>query len=208
MDRSQAAFEAFDGIEIELAGGRVLRVPAFSLAEAMRYIRKAGRVFRIREELTEDAPPPEVRAFYQEQDSLVRELAGRIDLTAATLDEIGFTYDAPGGSALSWGDLTAEDMLAMCAIVLDAALAADPGDQAVAQLRWLDEAPSTFGLDAEAVTPAETLQWGWKMAEGFYHHLYGLASDFYFRLHQTPMVEAWRILGPSETSTSADGAAT
>lgn len=206
MDPSRAAFEAFDGVEIELVGGRVVRAPAFSTKEAVGCIRKLYRLGEL-EAAFQEGDLGTIGGLLRTRDELSADLLGRLGLSGERVTSIGFAYESPTGEAIEWGDLTVDDLRAMARIILDAGVAEDEGDQALAQIRWLDEAPGVFGIDGSTVSPADLLAWGFRFQEAFYLHLYGLASDFYSRLHRAPAVKAWKIRGPKKPETSALGAA-
>lgn len=203
MDRGQAAFDAFDGLRIALIGGRVVHAPAFTVADASHFIRLLADLHGA---MVADADGPwtldDVHEIHTLMHRTSSEVADRLGLLDAKLVEIGLEVDG-----VEWGDLTASDLQAMLGILNAACHHPDVGEQAANQMRWLDEATETFGLDPRALSASELFEVGRSIARTYYRHMYGLASDFRSRLHQSPMVKTWTLVG-REALTSAAGSPT
>lgn len=181
MDRSQATFEAYDGVELYL-GDRVVRTPAFTVAEAAHFLRMMDRLA--------SGDGGTVEGF-------VEEFVARAGLGDVRLADLAVACDG-----LEWGDLTANDAQALLRILNEACHDDDLVSRSRAQVRWLEEIPPTFGLGAD-MSPADVFQVGHRFAESYYLHMYGLASDFCSRLHRSPAVKTWVLSGPSSSTSGA-----
>lgn len=181
MERS--AFESFDGVEIRLLGGEVVRCPAFTVSDAAHFIRLLAQ--------SADGDSEVIVSF-------VEQFIERVALGGAKLTELGFELDHEG-EPVGLGDLTYDDGRALCELLRTACWAEDIKARSVAQVRWLDEAPATFGLDL--TEPEEVFAFGRDFCQAFYLHIYGLAEGFCSRLAETPKATTWRVLGPEPTTT-------
>lgn len=179
---SRATFEAFDGVEVTLIGGRVLNVPAFTLSEATAYVRMWSKIT--------DGDARLITSFV---DAFVE----RAGLEDATLAELG--VEAEGCE-----DLTAREVGALVGALSRASWADDERERSAAQLEWLTLAPKTFGVEDRA----ELAALGQRLARDYYVAMYGLSSDFCSRLHLGPEMKAWVVLGHEKSKASTAGTPT
>lgn len=176
VDRNQATFEAFDGVEIRLLNGRVVRSSALTVAEAVHYLRLIERVDA--DDLTA------VTEF-------VAEFPQRVGIQDEKLADLGLEVSGPGAVPLSFGDLTVKDGLSLASLY---AQSIQDGPRAPkAQIRVLDEFPATFGLDAAVLAPSDVFDVARGFTEALYLHIYGLARDFCRHLTTSPRVKVMEL---------------
>lgn len=172
MDRNQATYEAYDGVVLTLLNDRTVQVPALTVEEATRLLRLSAAV--------EEGEPADVEGF-------IGSFPARSGLLGERLEDLrvirvgarpprALAVDEPWADRLKFGNLTLEDGLEIARLYLQATGGAWIAAAARAQIRILEELPSTFGL--EAPTRAETLECARAFAHALYRHIYGLAQDF------------------------------
>jgi hypothetical protein len=196
---TRSTLEAFDGVELRFLNGAVVRCPAFTVAEATHFIRLLARPAEAQEADDELGAADAVAAF-------VEAFVLRTGLGSVRLVDLGLAVDAPNGEPVEWGDLTLTDVMAMLEVLHDACWHDDLVKRSKAQVRWLDETPTTFGFDASDLTPAALFGFGHSLTSALYLHVYGLASGFCSRLAMSPRATTW-MMGRSQ-STSAPGTLT
>ena len=175
MDKNRATFEAYDGVELRLLNGRVVRCPALTVAEAAHFLRMGARV--------EDGD-------YSGVDEFVAAFPVRIGVLKERLVDLGLVVEGPAGP-LAFGDLTLEDGLALARLYGEAVADAKDARSSKAKVRVLDEWPATFGFTAG--TPGEVFQVARSFAEALYLHVYGLAKDFLDHLTLSPGVRVMTL---------------
>lgn len=183
MIHDRATFEAYDGVEIVLVGGEVVKFPALTITESARFLRIWAKIIEGQHDL--------VGVF-------VHEFVERLGLGHVTLAELDVEVEGT-----ECGALTVSDAQDLCGVLHEASWSEDDRARANAQVRWLDEAPGKLGTDT---TDRETLfELGQSFVSVYYLHMYGLARDFCSRLHASPRVKTWVVIGKTETSISAAG---
>jgi len=165
VDRSQATYEAFDGVELRLLNERVVRCKALGVGEAIRYLRLLGSV-------SED---------FQAHHTFMGEFPERIGIIEVPLRDLGFSMEAPRGEELDGGELTVQAALGFLELLSNAENG-DPHSQA----DFMDRFPSAVGFDSSSVIPSEVFDAGRVFAERVYELIYGLASDFSTHLTTSP----------------------
>jgi hypothetical protein len=186
VDEKRAGFEAFGGVEIRL-GERTLRPPAFTVAETSRWL-------HMLDSLAAEGVDP-VDALHTIEAS-VREFGERIGLGDVPLRDLGVEHPATFGEAIALLDL-----------LHDAQWHESIVKRSMAQVKWLDQAPAFFDVDADALDAPALFEMGAVFATDIYLHIYGLAQDFFSRLAVGPRATTWTMDLPSP-STSAPGSPT
>jgi len=174
MDRSEATFQAFDGVTLTLEDGRTVNVRSFSTQEAVHYLRLLSRV--------QDGDAGAHHTF-------VREFPARAGLSDVPLSAFGFQFDVEGVGGVSGGDVTVAQALAFVELLH------------TAQGRWgwraqmalLGEFPEAFGL--QALDPPEVFRAGIAFAEEINRLLYGLSESFWTHLVSSPRAQVMRTRG-------------
>lgn len=172
MDRSHAAFEAYDGVLIHLAGGRTVRAEPFTVAEAMQW-------YRLRASVEQGGGMPD-------GPELMNGLPARLGLADERLEDLRvlqvgareplvFDVDAPWGQ-LMFGDLTFGEAVKLAKLYVTATADAYSAESSRAKVRVLASFRKSLGLADPSV--AETFACAHAFMEAIYHHIYGLASDF------------------------------
>jgi len=182
MDRSRATYEAFDGVELRLLGGQVVRVPAFEVHEAIHFLRLFAAI--------EGGDQAAHRQF-------VAEFPARARLLTVPLSALGFALDVGEGEVRRCEQVTVADALALLAL-LEAA-----GDQSGwrAQAQFLDRFAAAVALP-KGMPPGDAFTLGHAFREECYHALYGLARDFLSHLNSSPGVQVL-AMGTESSSTTA-----
>lgn len=165
MDRSQATYEAYDGVELRLLNERVVRCEAVTVAEAVRYLRLLSRVSE----------------HFEAHHEFMAEFPERIGIADVPLRDLGFSIESPLGGELDGGLLTVCTGLELLRMLF-AAEGGDPG----AQSDFLDKLPAELGADLSSIHPADIFEFGRLFAQELYELLYGLASDFLTHLITGP----------------------
>ena len=165
MDRSQATYEAYDGVELRLLNERVVRCEAMEVAEAIRYLRLLSRVSE----------------HFEAHHAFMAEFPERIGIADVPLRDLGLSIECPLGGELDGGEVTVRDSLKLLRILV-AAENGDPG----AQSDFLDKFPAALSADLSSIHPAEVFEFGRLFAQEVYSLLYGLASDFLTHLIASP----------------------
>ena len=185
MDRSQATFEAYDGVELRLLNERVVQCPPLTVAEAVRYLRMLSRV-------SED-----FGAHY----AFMAEFPERIGIAEIPLGDLGFVMPSPvaGAPDLDGNGLTVTASLAL----LEVLAKAEQGDQdAIAD--FFDRFPPAIGVEpADLSPPAQVFECGRVFAEHAYTLIYGLASDFLTHLTTSPRGQVMMIARAGTTTPAA-----
>lgn len=174
MDRSEATFQAFDGVTLTLEDGRTVNVRSFSTQEAVRYLRLLSMV-----------EAGDAGAHY----TFVREFPARAGLSDVPLSAFGFRFDVEGVGEVSGGDVTVARALAFVELIN----AAQERQGWRAQSAFLDEFPGAFGL--QALNPPEVFRAGIAFTDEVNRLLYGLAESFWTHLASSPRVQVMRTRG-------------
>lgn len=172
MHRSHAAFEAFDGVLIHLVDGRTVRVPPFTVEEAMRWYRfraaiEDGGGIPDDKELLESLPARLRLADERLEDLRIVQVGGR---------EPQILDVAEPWAQLTFGDLTLQEAVELAAIYVAATADTYASESSRAKVRVLKSFSSAMGLASP--TPAETFDCARAFTKAIYLHIYGLASDF------------------------------
>lgn len=168
MERSEATFQAYDGVRLTLADDHVVQVPAFSTREAVHYLRLLSRV--------EAGDAAAHHAFFHE-------FPARAGLLGTPLSAFGFAFS---DAEIAGGEVTVAEATALVQLL---GAAQDGGSSEI--VRFLDRFPVAFGI-GDDVPPAEIFVAGNAFADEFYRLIYGLAESFLSRLVSTPRVQAKR----------------
>lgn len=182
MERSEAAFEAFDGVRLTLADGRVVGVPAFTTREAVRYLRLLSRV----EQDDADA-----------HHAFVREFTARIQILDVPLSAFGFSFEVEGVGEVEGGEMTVAQALRWAELLAGAQTLAGWQEQ----LAFLDGFPDAFGL--QGLKPPEVFAAGRAFVDELWALVYGLSESFLSRLGLPRRAQASRTTGRSSGSTLA-----
>ncbi len=188
MERSQATYEAYDGVELRLHDGKVIRCDPLSVAEAIHFMRLlAGAV-------------DDTRVHHE----FLREFVPRIGLAETKLVALGLTIELGQEDADVEVDLaeyselapgtTVEEALGICEALWKAQ---DEGDA----WEFLEKLPPLFGVDPQHAHAAEAFAAGRAFVLIFYRHLYGLASDFLRHLAAGPATQVMVLTGVTTTET-------
>ncbi len=192
MELDRAGLDAFDGVAIRLIGGRVLRVPCLTVAEAARYLRTLNELAEVDVDVDDAKPMQTIESF-------VAEFGERMRLGDVTLAEFGLYVEGVDGST------TFDRLRALLETLTVASWSENVGERSRAQIRWLDGSPEVLGVD---LSPPDLFARGQELASAFYLHVYGLAQDFCSRLALGPPATTWAIADPRLVSTSAHGSRT
>lgn len=177
MDRSQATYEAYDGVELQLLNGRVVRCDALTVAEAVHYLRLLASI----------GEDPDAH------DTLMSEFPERIGILDVQLADIGLEVEG-----IELGDLTLKDGFEMVGILATALGDAFSVESSKAKVRVLDEFPVTFGV--EGLKPPEVFTLARTFAERLYLLIYGLAQDFCQHLTLSPGVKVMVLRAATDPS--------
>lgn len=188
MDRSQATYEAFDGVELRLLNGRVVRCSALTVKEAVHYLRLLSLIKEAAESEGDDDVA--LVAAAGAHDDLVSGFPDRIGILEERLVDLGLEVEGPDG-ALLFGDLTLKDAFEMVGILATALSDAYSAESSKAKVRILDELPLTLGVDG--LGPAEVFALGRTFGKGLYLLVYDLAEDFCQHLTLSPRVKVMEL---------------
>jgi len=186
MDRSEGAFQGFDGVTLTLGDGRTVNVRSFSTREAVHYLRLFSHV-----------KDGDAGAHY----AFVQEFPGRAGLLAVPLSAFGFTFAVEGAGEVAGGAVTVSEAIAFVELLEAAQGAQDPR----AQIAFLGQFPGAMGLDA--LRPPEVFRAGTAFAQELYRLLYGLAESFLSHLVSAPGAQVLTLTG-TEGSSSAPASTT
>jgi hypothetical protein len=179
VERSQATFEAYDGVELKLQDGRSVLVPSFTVTEAVHYLRILDRV----REGSFDAHVAFLAGF-----------PARVGILEVPLPAFGFEVGIPGAGIRS-PDLTVAQAVALA----DTVALAQETDGWRAQAEVLGRIPAVLGLDGAA--PAEVFLAARLFAHEVYTLLYGLAESFFGHLVSIPRGQVLTMGTAALTST-------
>lgn len=174
MDRSEAIFQAFDGVTLTLDDGRTVNVRSFSTQEAVHYLRLLSRV--------QDGDAAAHNAF-------VREFPARAGLLDVPLSAFGFRFDVEGVGEVAGGDVTVAQALAFVELLNSA----QERQGWRAQGAFLDEFPGAFGL--QALDPPAVFRAGIAFTDEVNRLLYGLAESFWTHLASSPRAQVMMTRG-------------
>jgi len=174
VDRSEATFQAFDGVTLTLEDGRAVNVRSFSTQEAVRYLRLLSMV---------EAGDAGAHATF------VREFPARAGLSDVPLSAFGFTFAADGVGEVAGGSVTVARALAF----VERLNAAQEWQGWRAQMSFLDDFPGAFGL--QALDPPAVFRAGISFADEVNRLLYGLAESFLTHLASSPRAQVMRTRG-------------
>ena len=192
MDSARAGFDAFDGVEIRLLGGGIVRAPAFTVAEAGRYLRMLNDLATAGDDASQDAVEELVVGFVQ-----------RFGLADIALHDLGLAVED-----VDFGDMTAARAIDFSRLLYVACWDESMKKRSRAMIEWLDGAPTAFGLDADDTSPPDLFEIGRAFTEAFYLHIYGLAEGFCSRLATGTRATTWAVLQVPPQPTSAAGSPT
>ena len=182
MDRSQATYEAYDGVELHLLNECVVRCEAMEVAEAIRYLRLLSRVSE----------------HFEAHHVFMAEFPERIGIADVPLRDLGLSIDSPVGGEIDGGELTVRAALGLLQMLVKAENG-DPG----AQSDFLDKFPAALGAEMlSSIHPAEVFEFGRLFAQEVYSLLYGLASDFLTHLTTSPSAQVMILTRAMETETA------
>lgn len=193
MDRNKATYEAYDGVELRLLNGVVVRCAALTVEEAVRYLRLLSSIKEAVESEEEDVFAAVFVAAAAAHEDLVSGFPGRLGILGERLVDIGLEVEGPDGM-LAFGDLTLEDALAMVHILGVALSDAYSAESSKAKVRILDELPPTLGVDG--LGPAEVFALGRTFGKSLYLLIYDLAEDFCRHLTLSPRVKVMEMRAP------------
>ncbi len=168
MDRSQATYEAYDGVELRLLNERVVRCAAVTVAEAVRYLRLLSRVSE----------------HFEAHHEFIAEFPERIGIADVPLRDLGLSIESPAGGEIDGGLLTVRAALDLLRTLVKAENG-DPG----AQSDFLDKFPAALSADLSSIHPAEVFEFGRVFAQEVYALVYRLASDFLTHLTTSPSAQ-------------------
>lgn len=178
MDRDEPIFEAYDGVELRLADGNVVKSPALTVTEAVQFTR----------------PPIAV-----DEDGLATEAGFRAigEHFRAFCERVGIV-DVPLGSLGLDGvddiDLSTVPVRVGLEVAIRQSMASDMPDTVAGAeaVGWLlDEVPAEFGLDDPPVDVAFDVARRVRIA--LYRHLDWLLRRFFAVLAQSPGVRTMQI---------------
>ncbi len=178
MDRSQATYEAYDGVELRLLNERVVRCERVEVAEAIRYLRLLSRVSE----------------HFEAHHIFMAEFPERIGIADVPLGDLGFSIESPLGGELDGGSLTVRGSLKLLRILMEA-----ENGEPRAQSDFLDKFPAALSADLSTIHPAEIFEFGRTFAQEVYSLLYGLASDFLTHLTASPRGQVMILTRAMET---------
>jgi hypothetical protein len=174
VDRSEATFQAFDGVTLTLEDGRAVNVRSFSTQEAVRYLRLLSMV---------EAGDAGAHATF------MREFPARAGLSDVPLSAFGFTFDVEGVGEVAGGSVTVSRALELVEL-LNAAQTHHGWRQ---QCAFLGEFPGAFGL--ADLNPPEVFRAGIAFEDEVNRLLYGLAESFLTHLASSPRAQVMRTRG-------------
>ncbi len=188
MDRSQATYEAYDGVELRLHDGNVIRCEPLSVSEAIHFMRLLA-------EAVDDT-----RVHYE----FLREFVPRIGFSGIKLVSLGLVIELTQEDAdieVDLGDFselapgtTVEEALGICEALWKAQ---DEGDA----WEFWEKMPPLFGVDPRDADAAAAFAAGRAFVLIFYRHLYGLVSDFLRHLTAGPATQVMVLTGVTTTET-------
>lgn len=176
MERCEGAFSAYDGTELKLADGRVVRVPPFTVAEAASYLRLLSKV--------QDGS-------VEAHETFLATFPARAAVQDVPLSAFAFEVEIPGAGVRA-PDLTVAQALALA----DTVGRAMQVDGWRAQAEVLDRIPVVLAL--EGAGPAEVFSAARLFATEVYALIYGLAESFFGHLVSTPGAQVMRMAGTAE----------
>ena len=191
MSRSETAYGAYGGVELRLANDVVHMVDDLTVAEALRFL----RVF--------EGAAEDLRILYL----FLREFIPRLGLGDFPLADVGLNLEITDADADIEGvDLSAFSELGKKTTVLEALdmcealwAAQEIGDAIVV----LEEFPKLFGVDPDAVRPADIFAAARAFVLAFYAHWYGLAETFLSHLVAGPAIQVMILQGlPTRASST------
>ena len=186
MERSQATFEAYDGVELKLQDGRVVRVPPFTVGEAASYLRLLSQV---------------KDGSLEAHETFLATFPARAAIQDVPLVAFGFEVEIPG-----IGRRVPELTVAQAVALADTVARAMEADGWRAQSEVLDRIPAVMGLSEP--TPAEVFLAARLFAREVYTLLYGLAESFFGHLVSSPSGQVMRMAGTVGASTSTPDSTT
>lgn len=172
MHRSSAAFEAYDGVRIQMADGSVVTCPALGTGEAVRMIRALDGL---------TALDPVKRA--QAHQEFIRAFVMRMGLGDATVEALGMEAGEFGRMKVRW-------LLALIEAYHVACWGDSAADRARAQVTVLARTAKVLGSSDDAASTFRKLN---DVSGELYLHLYGLAQDFSSALTRSPTSQ-WLVL--------------
>ncbi len=188
MQRSQATFDAFDSVELQLLNGRVVHCDALTVQEAVRYLRHLSGA---------------VGGDLSRVDLLLREFPARVGLTEVPVVDLGLEIEGLDVSPkLLLGSPLGEPPAALRRAFANAVAELADTDvlkQAQAQLYLLRLAPPALGLRGRPLV--EVFEGARDFTSALYLHLFGLAQDFCSLLTRSPRVRTMHLR--ARTSSSA-----
>lgn len=197
MERSDATFGAYDGLELRLLGGQVVRVPDLTIAEAARFLRLLAAI------------ESDGRTELERQEAHERFLAEfvpRAGISDVSLFALGMALELPGGMVARGEDISVARALQLTELLQAACQRSGWG----AQSEFLDVFPPVLGSDG--LRPPEVFQLGHQFAQHVYELLYGFARPFLSHLISTPgvrvMVMTTGTTGSLVASSSTRGSTT
>lgn len=196
MERSQATFEAFDGVELHLLNGRVVRCDALTVQEAVRYLRLLSGA---------------VGGDLSRVDVLLREFPARVGLTEVPVVDLGLEVDGLDrispklllGSPIEGRRGSGAFRIANAVTELGEA---DVLAQAQAQLYLLRLVPPALGVKGRA--PFEVFEAARGFTSALYLHLFGLAQDFCSLLTASPPARTMHLRARGSSSALTRGSTT
>lgn len=182
MERQNGAtYEAYDGVELRLLNGCVVRCPALTVREAVRYLRLLSRA-------REDA---EANAAF------LAEFPGRMNLEVQRLVDLGVAVE---GADL--GELRYKDGVRLAKVLALASYHPDVRKRSKAQVAFLRLLPKKLGLDPDSLQPHEVMELGRRLVDDMYETMYGLAEDFCSHLTSSPPVKVMTLRRAQTVSSS------
>ena len=171
MDRDQATFQAYDGVEI-LLDGVVVRAPDFTVAEAIHFIRLSTKV-----------ADGEVGAVF----TFLREFVPRAGLSGVPLSALRMDLSAFPSPKMG------EETLGRAMELAERLADAQEGDPD-AQYEFLEEFVVVAGLDPK--TPAgEVFEMGVALVIQIHLHVYRLSRNFLDTLVAAPATRVMFLTG-------------
>ena len=170
--QNEATFEAYDGVELRLLNGRVVRCASLTVAEAVRYLRVLS--------LVETDPTAHER--------FIGEFPGRLGIEGERLVDLGLEVDG-----FAFGDLTYSAAVELVALQVAGAWATDVRARSRAQCEFLDRFPAAVGL--APTSPAQVMAEGRRFTDAIYLMIYGLAEDFCSHLISAPGSQVLEVTG-------------
>ena len=166
MDRNQATYEAFDGVEIRLLDGHVVRTASLTVEEAVRYLRLQSNA------------DFDVAAAHE----FLRDFPARMGVTETPLSAFGLVVEdvADGHRCAA---LTVAQGLELLELLGKAQQETGYQEQA----DFLEQFPKLTGLLGDDVW--ETFRLGHAFAEAYYLAIFGFARDFLSHLRSSPRAE-------------------